>query len=187
LLAKGLESNQHLKALNLSGNSLDDQALEDLTRTVWTCSKLEELDITHNDITDKGLQMIASHVLPSSLRCLGLGFNRLTTRKGASHLLKILQDNAQLSRVRIGTSEQPSSREIEHYLDFNQAGRVLLGQDHSVPLSLWPVVLERANKMFQHSEDDDRERKRANVVFLLLQGPALMQRRSREVFDSATI
>jgi hypothetical protein len=68
---------------------------------------------------------------------------------------------------------------------FNQAGRVLLGQGgHSVPLSLWPVVLERANKMFKHSEDDDRERKRANVVFLLLQGPALMQRKFRDVIDS---
>jgi hypothetical protein len=183
LLAKGLESNQHLKVLNLSNNHLDDQALEDLTRTVWTCSKLEELDITHNSISDKGLQMIASHVLPSSLRCLGLGFNSLT-REGASHLLKILQDNAQLGAVRLGSYELPLSPEIEHLLDFNQAGRVLLGQGHSVPLSLWPVVLERANQMFKYSRDGDRERKRANVVFLLLQGPALIQRRFREVIDS---
>ena len=185
LLAKGLKCNQYLKVLDLSGNSLDDQSLEDLTRTVWTCSKLEELDLTDNNITDEGLQMIASQTLPSSLRCLGLGFNNLTTRGGASHLLKILQDNAQLSEVRLGSVEQPSSPEIEHLLDFNQAGRVLLGQGLSVPLSLWPVVLERANKMFQYSEDDDRERKRANVVFLLLQGPALMQRRLDRVIDSA--
>jgi hypothetical protein len=108
----------------------------------------------------------------------------LTTREGASHLLKILRDNAQLSAVRLGSSEQPSSPEIEHLLDFNQAGRVLLGQGHSVPLSLWPVVLERANQMFKYSRDGDRERKRANVVFLLLQGPALIQRRFREVIDS---
>jgi hypothetical protein len=45
-------------------------------------------------------------------------------------------------------------------------------------LSLWSLVLGRANMLFHEFQPPERiQAKRANVIFHLLQGPALMQRR----------
>jgi hypothetical protein len=34
----------------------------------------------------------------------------------------------------------------EHYLDINESGRCLIEGDHPIPLSVWPIVLERVNQ-----------------------------------------
>jgi hypothetical protein len=76
--------------------------------------------------------------------------------------------------------------EIKHFMDLNESGRILLGKDQSsVPLSLWPLVLERANGLFSDWDDDEPAR-RANAIFHLLQGPALMQRRGGDVVHKAS-
>lgn len=68
-------------------------------------------------------------------------------------------------------------------LDSNEGGRVLLGLGDSISLSLWPYALERVDFLFKkpsywYTEPDPEDRHRtANVVFQLLQDPALMQRR----------
>jgi hypothetical protein len=52
---------------------------------------------------------------------------------------------------------------IQHFLDLNEMGRVLVASN-AVPLSVWPHVLERANRQFAGA-------RRANVIFHLLHGP----------------
>jgi hypothetical protein len=52
----------------------------------------------------------------------------------------------------------------------------MLGQNDGNPLSLRPLVLERMNMIFRDEIDD--ERRTANAIFHLLQGPALRQPRT---------
>jgi hypothetical protein len=73
----------------------------------------------------------------------------------------------------------------EHYLDINESGRCLIEGDHPIPLSVWPIVLERVNKKLTLtergiSEDEDHRRlsRRANAIYYLLHGPALAARKS---------
>jgi hypothetical protein len=74
--------------------------------------------------------------------------------------------------------EQSDQREeIHHHLmNVNRSGINLLGQNDGNPLSLRPLVLERMNMIFRDEIDD--ERRTANAIFHLLQGPALRQPRT---------
>lgn len=172
ILGGGLRENKFLERLYLSGNDLVDADLVQLAQSLSTCQRLEKLDLSNNRILVGGLEIFASHI-PKSLRRLCLYANRFN-EDGWCHLLRILQDNPQLLQVDCDSDSNRSKtqQDIDHFRDFNRSGRILLSNGNVVPLSLWPVVLARAaNNLFE------TRRRRANVIFHLLQGPALMQRR----------
>ena len=87
--------------------------------------------------------------------------------------------------VQISNDEDMELRpEVMHWMDFNRSGRILLGQGDTAPISLWPVVLARANNLFReyHQVTDEPRRRRANVIFhLLREDPALLQRRVLDI------
>jgi Ran GTPase-activating protein (RanGAP) involved in mRNA processing and transport len=177
ILAAGLKGNQHIKRLNLSSNILVDEDLSSLSKILWTCPRLEELDLDLNNITNRGLETFASQNIPGSLRRLRLSGNDFT-REGAIHLLKILQVNLELGFVdchRFWVRSE-KRREIQHFMDLNRSGRILLRHSSTPPIALWPVVLARANNVFRSNDE-----RRADVIFHLLQGPALMERRGSRV------
>ena len=66
--------------------------------------------------------------------------------------------------------ETSQRRRIQHLLDLNKTGRVLVA-NNGVPVAIWPMVLERAN--FLLSDDKVRQ---ANAIFHLLRGPLTMER-----------
>lgn len=177
ILAAGLKGNQHIKRLNLSSNILVDEDLSSLSEILWTCPKLEELDLDLNNITNRGLETFSSQNIPGSLRRLRLSGNDFT-REGATHLLKILQVNLELGFVDCHQFwvRSEKRREIQHFMDLNRSGRILLRHSSATPIALWPVVLAKANTVFRSNEE-----RRADVIFHLLQGPALMERRDSRV------
>jgi hypothetical protein len=65
------------------------------------------------------------------------------------------------------------SLEAEHLLDINECGRVLLTDEAPVALSVWPIVLARANKRLQEYPS-----RNANVLYSLLHGPVFASRGS---------
>jgi hypothetical protein len=186
-LAKSLEGHPSLEYLELSYNRLSDSDLLDanLAAVLSTCPRLETLNLSWNMLTHHGWELLlASQPLPRALRRLYLGGNNFYEKRGRSRLLlRLLQENPQLCHVEddywgVGTRRKELP-EIEYVMDLNESGIILLGKDHrSVPLSLWPLVLERANGLFESCHVSQREQRarRANAIFHLLQGPALMQR-----------
>jgi hypothetical protein len=187
ILAEALKGNLNLKELDLSHNCIDDEALKMLTSTLgsYPC-RIERLDLGHNRITSQGLEAFASVQISSCLKCLHLDNNPFNCEDGDGvarrYLLEALQLNHQLGQIehrRIRSGLYPP--DVRHLIDLNWCGRVLLGKNTSVHLAIWPLVLERANTVF--SEEFDEEQRRANVIWHLLQGPALMQRR----FDSVGV
>jgi hypothetical protein len=74
----------------------------------------------------------------------------------------------------------PTAQKIQHFKDLNRCGRILLARDGAIPLSVWPIVLARANTLLVLDSTElviDSKERAPNAIFHLLQGPALMQRR----------
>jgi hypothetical protein len=169
MLTDSLEGSKYLRILDLSHNGLTDKDLGNLSQVLSTC-QLENQNLGNNNISDQGLAVLASLSIPGgSLQTLDITRNQGCTQEGFCHLLKLVKDNPRLDSLHC-QFEEGLSPETRHFLAFNKSGRSLLGQaGHNFPLSLWPVVLERANGIF-HDEADHKE-KVANVIFHLLQGP----------------
>jgi hypothetical protein len=102
----------------------------------------------------------------------------------ACHILTLFEEHPQLwdDGGCWGTSESPIHRKIQHFKDLNRGGRILLAHDGgAIPLSVWPIVLARANTMPFVSKEG-----KPNLIYHLLQGPALMQRRFDRYSSQAT-
>jgi hypothetical protein len=122
-------------------------------------------------------------ILPRRLRQLDLSHTPLMkstegTDDGLekSDIIKLLNKQIELGVVCKSYSDFEKSRmfslEAEHLLDINECGRVLL-TEASVALSVWPIVLARANKRLQESPS-----RNANVLYSLLHGPVFASRGS---------
>jgi hypothetical protein len=177
ILAKGLKANQHLRKVEIASNDLVDEDLGEMIEG-FLPPELEELDLSHNQFTDSMLRTLSVQNL-SSLRRLKLHKNSFSRDEGPRYILKILQENPRLRFVdhRLQMPEGGSEvfSQIQHLEDFIKCGRSILCHSKTPPLSLWPVVLARANQLFQ-GQRRCRQKRRANVLYHLLQGPALLNR-----------
>jgi hypothetical protein len=172
LLAQGLQWNESLTSLNLSSsNNLVDTDIDHLGKILATC-KLQTLNLSGNSITYSGLVSLTQNI-PGSLKSFSLSGNAFSQEEAASHTLALLEEHPQLWEDGFNWehSISPTHQKIQHFKDLNRCGRILLAGDAGIPLSVWPIVLERANTLL------DSEERTPNVMFYLLQGPALMQRR----------
>jgi hypothetical protein len=191
-----LKGHPFLKYLNLSQTGLSDADLGNLVEGLSTCPRLKTFHLSSNTLTHNGLELLASQPLPSALRRLSLDCTDFDKEKRPRLMLRLLQDNPQLWSIS-GWDDGAGDvlgGEILHFMDLNQSGRILLGKDHqgSVPLSLWPLVLERVNGLFvgpryaRLSKPPDKPARKANAIFHLLQGPVLMQRTRADMVHEAS-
>jgi hypothetical protein len=173
ILAEGLRCNKSLTRLDLSANGLLDKDMDVLGQILATC-KLEQLNLSANRITHSGFVSFTKN-LPKSLKSFDFSANDFNPEEAACHILTVFEEYPQLweDGYYWEDSESPIHHKIQHFKDLNRCGRILLvASDGVIPLSIWPTVLERANKLL--SENKERTH---NAIFHLLQGPALMQRR----------
>ncbi|PIO27441.1 hypothetical protein AB205_0173120 [Aquarana catesbeiana] len=76
-LASGIRNNQTLRTLSLSGNNLGGPHFRDLMETLTT-SQIEQLDLSHNHLTDSSYPHLASGIRNNqTLRTLNLSKNNL--------------------------------------------------------------------------------------------------------------
>jgi hypothetical protein len=159
VLADGLQGNRYLTTLRLHGHNLGNSFVGRLAKSLATCSRLEELSISRNNISEWGLETFVSHFTESSvIRLDGIisGYSpSIRDDQGATWalgcVLKLLEENKRLCHIdymwylsnRHRSVLEGLSEKIEHFLDFNNSGRALIGK---IPLSLWPDLLARANK-----------------------------------------
>ena len=161
-----------LRGLTLAGCGLGDFGLHSLKHALCMPEcKLQHLDICDDRITDDGVVEFAkcwsSH---TSLCSLWVSGNEMTTR-GTKAILEAVKSNPGVTQVGLDTCLRHYAQ-IQYYALLNQGGRKLLQSDqHKVPLSLWPMVLERAQKV-QHS---GRHGSTVDILYHLLQGPALTE------------
>ncbi|XP_077320137.1 NACHT, LRR and PYD domains-containing protein 12-like isoform X5 [Lithobates pipiens] len=76
-LASGIRNNQTLRTLNLSGNNLEGPHFRDLMKALTT-SRIEELQLSSNDLTDSSCPHLASGIRNNqTLRMLNMSVNNL--------------------------------------------------------------------------------------------------------------
>jgi hypothetical protein len=163
-IISSLPCNLSLQTLILSGNNLGDDMVGRLADTLTVNSTLQVLDLQHNRITDKGLGVLASCLPHMKLHTLLLSQN-LYSKEASEEILLSLLHNMTLQVLHLYTSLRVSRR-ITYYLNLNQAGRRLHASP-SVPISLWPLVLARINRLWVI--DIKRKEMRASGIYGMLQ------------------
>jgi hypothetical protein len=188
VLADGLQGNQYLRTLRLHGHNLGDRFVGRLAKSLATCTRLEELSLSRNNISQWGLATFVSQFTGSSvIRLDGIisGYSpSIRDEQGATWalgcVLKLVKENKRLCDIdylwylsnRHRSVLEGLSEKIEHFLDFNNSGRALMGK---VPLSLWPDLLARANKRRLWRSVP----RTSNAIYSLLRSmPELLQQRS---------
>jgi Ran GTPase-activating protein (RanGAP) involved in mRNA processing and transport len=172
-----LRKNESLRSLDLSYSNIRSSDMIALASTLKETSKLEKLYLCGNKLSVESIRAIAS-VLPRNrrLKRLWLTGNQNFDQKRAEELLKGLRDNMTLEDIMLPQWLPEYSREIEYYMDINKGGRKLF-RVPSVPGSVWPHVLERANrmKMDECESLEDSDVRRANILYHLLRGRILLE------------
>jgi hypothetical protein len=139
---------------------------------------IESLSLAHCGLDENSIAQLASFLgKVKGLKYLGLQGNLLNSGRGCDALLAALEHNRSLERIDMPAIVE-QKRAIDHLLDWNRAGRRLF-QDLDAPMSLWPLVLDRADKidytrsypLFKRPEEVAA--RRASAIFHLLQRQAL--------------
>ena len=112
------------------------------------------------------------------LRVLDLRGNPIIhENRFCDNLFQILQTYPALGRIiltgyPINKKEDDWKRIVLPLMQRNRSGeRVLFGEEDDIPLSIWPHVLERVNRL-----EDWGSFQKVNAIYHLLQGPGLMTR-----------
>jgi NLR family CARD domain-containing protein 3 len=95
-----LKKNGLLK-LDLSQNGLTDQGLRSLARMLKNNQLLTDLSLAGNDITNEGIQLLASILCQSNhtLQVLSLSGNKLLDDLSTGPLINIIQQNQSLTKL----------------------------------------------------------------------------------------
>ena len=166
-LALSLRSNTSLQFLDLKNNQLTDDDARLLAASLTYNETLCEVLLGRNDIGIVGITEIGNQ-LPymTGLKRLSLWGNPGITEKGALELLQGLERNVDIIDLELFRTFACSNL-IYYYLTLNRGGRKVIWQrqlqqppmhavasapaakevttSNTIPLSLWPAVLERAN------------------------------------------
>ena len=166
--------NTCLKKLDVSDCRLDDRDLEFLCDAL--CSKsvaLEDLLIDRNSVSNRGIEYMASCLSEmKSLRNLNMWGNCFDEESLMIFARALERNYIMLEVLNLLYQESNESEElIKYYTMQNKAGRRLMEYEDT-PLGLWPLVLERAQKI----EIDSKRIMAHDLIYSLLRIPALLNR-----------
>jgi hypothetical protein len=177
LLVRSIRENTMLQTLDLSNSRLENDDLTKLSILLCKCPNLLDIDLSENLITR--LDLPGSMFQPSKLRQFDMDDNPVVydpAEEDISCLLRLVDSHPELGYVGVGVMKSAlCSPHVQYLLDLNRCGRVLLKGGGGIPLSVWPLVLERAIQDENFYSVDSR---RTNVLYQLLKGPALAGRGS---------
>lgn len=163
-----------LRRLNLSYLALESDHLRLLTDCLREHpSRLEELNLSFNEIENEGIVYFASH-LPEIkyLKKTSLKPNPWAGEDCEAALLNGLEANLSLEYIDslVGVK---SANLLRHFVTINRGGRRLLSSPTHVPIGVWPQVLARAGKVtyWASTPQDDKVAQVSAVFFLLRNSP----------------
>ena len=177
-LMEALTKNTSIETLDLTGNGLQDKDADRIACVARHNTTIRELFLARNKFTDVGVTAIARS-LPrmEGLRKLSLWGNPFG-EEGARQLLNGMVQNMELCDLHL-FRQFKCSHQIQYFTNINRGGRKLLQEPpNQVPMSLWPLVLERTNtmKMSARRKDEENKSARIDMLYCLLRGPVLFAR-----------
>jgi hypothetical protein len=174
ILAASLVNSASLRKLALTSNNLDDRSIASLADAALWQSSIQELDLRSNNISDEGIHFLAVSLAQSvTMKRLSLHSNPFG-EEGGMALLSALHSNTVFEFISL-PGRLECGKQIFHLLQLNKGGRRLL-RAQNVPRALWPLALERVNRLLFWSPGKLNTACQVNVIYSLLQGPALLER-----------
>ncbi len=175
ILGGALESNTILKDLSLSNNFLHPTELDFLMLGVKE-SRLEKLHMARCGITDEGVSGLLSR-LPSTITMLDLTENLFASEESHSALINSVGYHQQMEMLKIDRDLE-CWRDVCYQARLNRGGRRILSSSKALPVSLWPLILERINKTdwTEYDTAGEGEGFCEDVIFDALKGPSLCGR-----------
>ena len=170
MIGLAVKSNNSIKHIDLSFNMIYDDDTSALVASLSHNTSCESLNLMSNQLTTRGACMIAKY-LPKwhGITRLSLSCNKIG-EQGAEKILEGLKKNYIIEDLNMNRGF-PVANQICFYLALNKVGRRIVhnsGEDQSVVLGLWPLILARANKQGYTIDLC------ASVLFhMLRRGPAL--------------
>lgn len=146
-----------------------NEDMESLGTTLLQNPHIVSLDLANNGLTDRGIANLSTSLARAKgLKQLCISRN-IIGKTGAEALLMAMESNMFLNELFLPYHCDLKSR-IQLFVDLNKAGR-RLQLDHKAPLSLWPLVLERANRSLSKESSFSKisEGRSASVIYHLLQ------------------
>ena len=178
-LGESLATNSTLKVLSFSNNRLDRECVYHLMAGV-NKSRLEVLDLSGCSLVDEDIEPVA-HNLPPTLLRLYLHDNDYSEAISKKHLLEAIRGNTVLQCIQICKEHEQCQKELSYYAQLNRGGRKILSLSETfIPVSLWPSVLDRINRINWNDDVEAGNGYREDVLFyFILQGPFMTARKSR--------
>jgi predicted DNA-binding protein (UPF0251 family) len=174
-LTIALHTNTFLTTLSLARNKINDFDAELLATTLRENSTIQNIDLKENRIGDCGVTCLARAIATNTgLRKLNLAKNPFFCLDAL--LMAVRDKNLNLVHVEL-TDNSFAAQQIRYYSSLNKGGRRLL--DEKPVLGLWPLVMEKVNKMDwgeeYSSSFDEPPNQALDVLYFFLQGPLLFE------------
>mmetsp|Transcript_10355 Transcript_10355/g.24988 ORF Transcript_10355/g.24988 Transcript_10355/m.24988 type:complete len:469 (-) Transcript_10355:253-1659(-) len=163
----------NLSALDLSHLHLNDNHVEVLAPILTDPnSKLLQLNLSFNDIGDRGLAIFCQH-LPKMHKLSKVSLNPNPWKDGKM-LCNAMKENTSIEYLD-SLLFLPEAKMLRYYTTINRGGRRLIQQQRQTggegtPLGLWANLLERAGKV-QYFVQDQEQAKANSIYYLLSNGP----------------
>jgi len=150
-IGHGLMGNMTLQSLDLEFNFIHHDFDFNVLPDCLAICGLEELNLSRNEINDDGAEALAKALKHNTrLRKINLYRNKIGTKGGIAiadalrtHNMTVEDLDLQYNRVTCTTELNPL-KDIRYFTRLNRAGRRLL-RCPNLPVSLWPLVLSKAN------------------------------------------
>ena len=170
--ANVLRNDSSLTTLALPRNKLNDDDAECLGMALRDNSNLMVVDLRENKIGDDGVKTLAS----ASLENKGLKKLYLTKNPfhldGTNALLAMVKEKVEMVHVELSQGGHAASQ-IRYYSSLNHGGRCLVDKIPALDLGVWPLVIQRVNKIDWFDEHLDSHRQ--DVILFLLRAPPLFE------------
>jgi hypothetical protein len=185
LLAPALaQQSTGLKQLYLSNCGLADEETFPIVDALTQNQQLETLDISNNrQLSDRFLLYLGERLPKMQLKILNI--RKLKPPNGSPAAMIALRDGLrenttlQLLKLLFWKETRPASW-IQIYVNLNRGGRRAL--EEKIPLSVWPLVLERAQYRIYYCPLVRQPNAKEDAMFHLFRNtPALWQRNCQQV------
>ena len=108
LILQAMKENSKLKALNLNGNNMTGEAAEDLASVIKNNSNLEQLGLANNDLKTSSVLVLQALKEISKLKDLNLNDNNITDQ-AAEDLASVIKNNSNLEQLYLANNDLKTS------------------------------------------------------------------------------
>ena len=166
-IIQGLKNSRSLKRLDIYGVRQGDLIFARLFRILPDCPLIDCIGLP-GWFSEEDLAQVK--LLPRLPRPIKLDLPKPDFPDSILRIVELLRCHPEVRMPRgynfLGARKDAFKTEFLHAVNMNWHGRYLLDRPN-VPLSIWPLVLEKVNDNKAMDEDEQ-----ANVIYELLNGPA---------------